>query len=248
MKPAIQEYNDIMIIKRDQPINITSSISNNMSFFRKFNQAITVGLPHRLHLLLILILISIFSFNIKAHAEPYYVAQRIEITMRTGPGTNNKVMSMLSSGESVTMLEYGKEWSRIQTSDGKDGWVLSRYLTKEMPVAFMVTELQEKNNQLTSMLEKIKSENSSLSGTKEKLITKEKEYNDLKQRASNFIEIEQKYNEAIKQLEEQKVFIEKCNSQSHKEILYSFSIGAGVLIIGIILGMSARRKQRNTFL
>lgn len=199
-------------------------------------------------ILIVLALILILIVSIEVNAEPYYVAQRIEITMRTGPGTSHKVMSMLSSGESVSMMEYGKEWSRIQTSDGKDGWVLSRYLTKEVPVTLMVTELQEKNNQLSAMLEKIKSENNTLSGTKEKLIAKEKEYNDLKQRSSNFIEIEQKYNEAIKQLEEQKVFIEKCNSQSNKEILYSFSIGAGVLIIGIILGMSARRKQRSSFL
>ncbi|MBF0377611.1 MAG: TIGR04211 family SH3 domain-containing protein [Desulfamplus sp.] len=199
-------------------------------------------------ILIISALILILIVSIEVNAEPYYVGHRIEITMRTGPGTSYKVMSMLSSGEPVTMMEYGKEWSRIQTSDGKDGWVLSRYLTKEVPVTFMVTELQEKNNQLSSMLEKIKSEKNTLSGTKEKLIAKEKEYNDLKQRASNFIEIEQKYNEAIKLLEEQKVFIEKCNSQSHKEILYSFSIGAGVLIIGIILGISARRKQRNSFL
>ncbi|MBF0229904.1 MAG: TIGR04211 family SH3 domain-containing protein [Desulfamplus sp.] len=199
-------------------------------------------------ILIVLALILILIVSIEVNAEPYYVGQRIEISMRTGPGTSHKVMSMLSSGKSVTMLEYGKDWSRIQTSDGKNGWVLSRYLTKEVPVTLMVTELQEKNNQLSEMLEKIKSENGSLSGTKEKLIAKEKEYNDLKQRSSNFIEIEQKYNEAIKQLEDQKVFIDKCNSQSHKEILYSFSIGAGVLIIGIILGMSARRKQRSSFL
>ncbi|MBF0303649.1 MAG: TIGR04211 family SH3 domain-containing protein [Desulfamplus sp.] len=183
-----------------------------------------------------------------SNAEQYYVGQRIEITMRTGPGTSYKVMTMLPSGEEATMMEYGKEWSRIRTSDGKDGWVLSRYLTKEMPATAMLTELQAKNSELSSMLEQIKAENSTLSGTKERLTVKEKEYSDLKKRSSNFLAIEEKYHEAVKQLEEQKVFIDKCNSQSHREILYSFSIGAGVLIIGIILGMSAKKKQKSSFL
>jgi len=183
-----------------------------------------------------------------ASAEQYYVSQRMEITMRTGPGVSYKIIAMLPSGDAVTMVEYGKEWTRIKTSDGKEGWVLSRYMTKEMPVTLMVNELQDKNRQLSAMLEQIKSENTTLSGTKDKLIGKEKEYNDLKQRSANFLEIEQKYNDAVRQLEEQKVFIEECNSESHKEILYSFSIGAGVLIIGIILGVSAKKQRRNSLL
>lgn len=168
--------------------------------------------------------------------------------MRTGPGVSYKIIAMLPSGDAVTMVEYGKEWARIQTSDGKDGWVLSRYMTKEMPVNLMVAELKEKNRQLTAMLEQMKSDNSALSGTKDKLMGKEREYNDLKQRSANFLEIEQKYNDVVRQLEEQKVIIEQCNSQSHKEILYSFSIGAGVLIIGIILGISAKKQRRDSFL
>ena len=205
------------------------------------------NLIFRAQYMLLFILMSILIHATSSNAEQYYVSQRIEITMRTGPGTSYKVMSMLPSGETTTMLQYGKEWSRIETSDGKDGWVLSRYLTKEMPATSMVAELQAKNSELTSMLEQVKTENSLLSGTKEKLIAKESEYNDLKKRAANFLEIEEKYHEAMTQLEEQKAVIDKCNSESHKEILYSFSIGAGVLIIGIILGMSAKKKQRNSF-
>jgi len=183
-----------------------------------------------------------------ASAEQYYVSQRMEITMRTGPGVSYKIMAMLPSGDGVNMVDYGKEWSKVQTADGKEGWVLSRYMTKEVPVNLMVKELQKKNSELSAMLAQVKSENMALSGTKEKLLGKEKDYNDLKQRSANFLEIEQKYNDAVRQLEEQKVFIEQCNSQSHKEILYSFSIGAGVLIIGIILGISAKKQRRSSLL
>lgn len=213
---------------------------------------IKLPVPHKFsQLLLISVSIAaiILTYSIPAaSAEQYYVSQRMEITMRSGPGVSYKVIAMLPSGNGVTMLEYGKDWSRIQTLDGKDGWVLSRYMTKEMPVTLMVNELQEKNRQLSTTLEKIKAENVALLDIKEKLVGKEKEYNALKLRSSDFLEIEQKYNDTVKQLEEQKVLIERCNSQSHKEILYSFSIGAGVLIIGIILGISAKKRQKSSFL
>ncbi|MBF0258361.1 MAG: TIGR04211 family SH3 domain-containing protein [Desulfamplus sp.] len=168
--------------------------------------------------------------------------------MRTGPGVSYKIIAMLPSGDAVNMVEYGNEWAKIQTANGKEGWVLSRYMTKEIPVSLMVNDLKNKNKELSAMLEQVKSEKMTLADTKNKLIEKEKEYNDLKNRSSNFLEIEQKYNNVVMQLEEQKLLIEKCSSQSNKEILYSFSIGAGVLIIGIILGMSAKRRQGSSLL
>ncbi|MBF0203745.1 MAG: TIGR04211 family SH3 domain-containing protein [Desulfamplus sp.] len=168
--------------------------------------------------------------------------------MRTGPGVSYKVISMLPSGSSVKMIQYGKEWAKVQTAEGKEGWVLSRYMTKEMPVTAMVKELQEKNKQLSDILEQTKSEDKELSVIREKLLIKEKEYNELKNKSSNFLEMEQKYNDIVSQLEEYKILIEQYSSKSNKEILYSFSIGAGVLIIGIILGMSAKRQSRDSFL
>lgn len=202
------------------------------------------------YLKLISTLVIVFTviYAIPAFAAQYYVGQRVEISMRRGPGISYKVITMLPSGEGLTMMEYGKEWSRVQTADGKDGWVLSRYITKDIPDIVMLTELQTKNSELTTVVEQLKAENTALSDTKMKLVEKEKEYNALKERSANFLEIEDKYHTAVKQLEEQKVLIDKCNSQSHKEILYSFSIGAGVLIIGIILGMSAKKKQRHSLI
>lgn len=208
-------------------------------------KVVYVKITIKQYILLSLVIFTIIP-AISAMAAQYYVSQRMDITMRTGPGVSYKIMSMLPSGEGVTMVEYGKEWSKIQTADGKEGWVLTRYMTKDIPAVFMLKDLQDKNMQLSSIMEQIKLENSTLSVTNEKLIEKEKEYNALKQRSSNFLEIEQKYNDAVKQLESQKILIEKCNSQSHKEILYSFSIGAGVLIIGIILGMSAKKRQSSS--
>ncbi|MGD9732915.1 MAG: TIGR04211 family SH3 domain-containing protein [Desulfamplus sp.] len=98
-------------------------------------------------------LLSIYVSPLNANDEQYYVAQRMEITMRSGAGTFYQVKEMLPSGEAVTMVEYSNEWSKIKTASGKQGWVLSRYMTKELPPDLIIKELQENNRLLSATLE-----------------------------------------------------------------------------------------------
>lgn len=196
-------------------------------------------------------LITIFillSLSHNAAAEQYYVTEVFKVTMRTGPGTNRKVIYMPSSGETLTMLEHAKEWSRVKAGNGKEGWVLTQYLTKKRPHSQVVKELTKKNKKLSSMLDKVKSENQALSGTREKLINLEKDYNTLKEKSSTFLVMEQKYNEAAKQLEKQKESIAKLKSQLKNEDMIWFLSGAGVLVVGIILGIGARKQKRSSLL
>jgi len=44
-------------------------------------------------------------------AERAYVTDSFEITFRTGPGTNHKIMRMLSSGQPVEVVREEGEWS-----------------------------------------------------------------------------------------------------------------------------------------
>lgn len=49
------------------------------------------------------------------------------LRVRTGPGTGYEVVASLSKGEKVTKLGVEGEWYRIQTSDGKTGYISSQY-------------------------------------------------------------------------------------------------------------------------
>ncbi|MBF0232584.1 MAG: TIGR04211 family SH3 domain-containing protein [Desulfamplus sp.] len=196
-------------------------------------------------LLTIFIFFSLINFAV---AEQYYVSELMKITMRTGPGVSHKVISMVSSGDILTMLEYTKEWSRVKAPNGKEGWVLTRFITKNRPLSLIVDELRKKNQELSSILETVKAENQALSGTREKLINLEKTYNILKNKSSNFLDMEQKYNEANLQQEEQKKRIEVLESQLKNEDMVWFLSGAGVFMVGIILGVSTKKEKRNSLL
>ncbi len=197
---------------------------------------------------ILITLLILLSLTQNAAAERYYVSELMKITMRTGPGIGHKVISMVSSGDTLSMLEHTKEWSRVRSVSGKEGWVLTRFITKNRPLSLIVEELREQNQKSSSMLDKVKSENKALSGTREKLINLEKSYNILKEKSSTFLVMEQKYNEATHQLQEQKKRIDMLESQLKNEDMIWFLSGAGVLVLGIILGISAKKEKRNSLL
>jgi SH3 domain protein len=65
-----------------------------------------------------------------ADAQTLYVSDRLEITLRTGTSTQHSIVRMLPSGTPLTVLEVdaGAGYTRVRTGEGTDGWVLSRYL------------------------------------------------------------------------------------------------------------------------
>lgn len=49
------------------------------------------------------------------------------LRVRTGPGTSYDVVTSLAKGDKVTKLGVEGDWYRIQTSDGKTGYISSQY-------------------------------------------------------------------------------------------------------------------------
>ncbi|MEQ9563603.1 MAG: TIGR04211 family SH3 domain-containing protein, partial [Woeseiaceae bacterium] len=101
------------------------------------------------------------------HGEPAWISDQFEVMLRTGPSTGNAIQLMLNSGARLEVLERDAEsgYSRVRTSGGTEGWVLTRYLMGE-PAAReqleqLTGELTNANAQGTSLgsqLNSIKSE------------------------------------------------------------------------------------------
>ena len=82
-------------------------------------------------------------------AEPAWVSDQFEITLRSGPSTSNAIQLMVDSGTRLEVLERDAEsgYSRVQTQGGTEGWVLTRYLMNEPSAR---EQLQTLTGQLTS--------------------------------------------------------------------------------------------------
>lgn len=77
-------------------------------------------------------------------AKAMYVRDWIVITVRSAPYETAKSVAAASTNDVVEVLEDGEVWTRIRTKTGKEGWVLSRYLTPDPPRNLPVRQLEEK--------------------------------------------------------------------------------------------------------
>lgn len=197
--------------------------------------------------LLIMSLWMVF-FAYPLFAEDIYVTGITNITMRTGPGLEHKIIAMLESGTKLEIVEYKKNWSRVKKDLEKTGWVLTRFLTKEVPDALVVEKLKKNNQNLMSRLKALEEENKILAVKNATLIQIEEKYNKLKLESTEFLKLDEKYKKMAQQFEVQKSHIETLENNLNDDEKLWFLSGAGVFIVGLFLGLSTRKKKRSSLL
>ena len=108
---------------------------------------------------MLLVLAGFFGLAQQGWATKAYVTDSFEITLRTGPGNENKIIAMLFSGRPLEVLGTRGEWSQVKVLDGgKEGWVLSRYLVTRLPWEVQAKKLQEDSVSLNAKLNRLQKE------------------------------------------------------------------------------------------
>lgn len=183
-------------------------------------------------------------------AKDIYVTDIMNITMRTGPGVQYKIVAILKSGTKLEMVEFQKDWSQVQTGQGKVGWVLSRFLTEKEPDSLMVDELRKKNKNLIRKLTALEEENKTLIVKNAALVQIKEKYNKLKQQQafSEFLKMDAKYKKMQQEFNVQKTQIHQLENDLNNESKLWFLIGPGVFIVGLIFGLSTRKKRKSRLL
>jgi SH3 domain protein len=187
-------------------------------------------------------------------AETLYVSDTLEITMRSGKGTNFGIIRMLRSGTSVTVLEVDKKtgYSQIRTKSGKVGWVLSRFLMKGQAARDRLATAEKKLAEIE--LENSKMETTMAALTQEKAVLQtqlskldgesrnvSQELTEIKRTASSALAIDTEN----KDLKSRLVSLERRiqTVQQENEGLKDrtardwFMVGAAVVLLGIIVGL-----------
>jgi SH3 domain protein len=214
-------------------------------------------LSKRSRLLGLLLLMCLFSPS--AYGETMYVSDMLKLTLRTGPSIENKILAVIDSGQMMEVVEFGDEWSRVQLPNGKEGWVLSRYLTsdetsniklerleaKHKNLMVQAAELLEENNRLQAENQKL---NTEFAANQNQLIEARTNYETLKAEASEFLILKNKFERTASQLAEQTAIVEKLEEQlsrlERSTYIKWFLAGSGVLILGFLIGISTRRQHR----
>ncbi len=194
-------------------------------------------------------------------AETRYVSEIREITLRTGPGVEYKIISMVKSGTPLTVLAEQEDWTNIALDDGKSGWVLTRFLQRDLPDALALAQLRDQHEVLTEKARHLQEENSRLATDNEQLKaalakseadlgTVRSDYDALQQSSADFLGLQTAYKKTAAELAQQQ---DKTNRLENELARVSgdqrtrwFIIGAAVLLIGMIIGFITKPQRRRT--
>jgi SH3 domain protein len=195
-----------------------------------------------------------------ALAEKMFISEDFEITMRTGPATDRKIIALIPTGRQVEVVKAGQEWSEVIWGD-KKGWVLSRYLTNQEPTAVLLAQLRKKHDEIVAQNEELKQQVSTLSSqnnqlgseleqTKGNLSSLTSEHTSLKKESADFLKLKANYEKAVKDMNEARAKAEKIESDFNKLANNDFNkglvYGGGLLVFGFIAGFILKRPKRRT--
>jgi SH3 domain protein len=198
-------------------------------------------------------------FSATGFAESMYVSDVLKVTVRSGPSTEYKILDIAESGDQVEILEAGEEWSRVKLANEKEGYVMTRYLISGPTNAVQLERLQVKQKALTQQATALLEENTMLreenkqlkstrDGTEKSLEKLEGDYKELKAGSAEFLTLKTKYKKVSEQLAEQTKKAERLDQTLSKvelnQYIKWFLAGSGVLLVGFIVGFSARRGRR----
>lgn len=203
--------------------------------------------------------ICVMCFSAVGFAETRYVTDLLKLPLRTGASTEYKILDLVKSGQQLEVVEPGKDWSKVRLPNGKEGYVLNRYLVGQPTSAVQLAKLQTKytslRQQATALIEensRFKEENKTFKSTldsNETALTKlETDYKELKTGAAEFLNLKKKYKEVSTKLVEQtkkaNTLDKELSGLEMNQYIKWFLAGSGVLLVGFIIGFSARRGRR----
>ena len=95
-------------------------------------------------------------------AETGWVRGEVRLNLRSGAGTQFKIIGTVSTGDELVVLDTAESWTRVRTQDGRIGWIPAGYLETEPPAALRLEEVETEAATLRAELEKIRAETSRL--------------------------------------------------------------------------------------
>ena len=216
---------------------------------------------------ILILLMSLFILPAgRAIADTQYVSDQLTITLRRGEGDQYKILKMLKAGTPVETLQEGTAgYVLVRTSDGSEGWVRKQYLTNETPKPIVIAQLEKERErlreqvsqleiqqaELTAKLENSRKDlaggNAAFADLQKELDKVQSKYYDLHTKAANVVELAEEH-DRLKDHNDQLLAEVDQLRQENENILYTgavkwFLAGAGVFLVGIILGKTSRKKK-----
>jgi SH3 domain protein len=210
-------------------------------------------------------LLLVLALPRSAAAETMYINDNLEVMIRGGKGVEFKILAIKKAHEPLEVLKTEDDYCYVRTEGGIEGWVLRRYLTRELPAPMVITNLRTEIEKLkaeqaalTQEYQKLQEErkliadSSSLLGEKAK--TLESQYQELKASSANVISIKQEHDRLAEENRKNTLAIDRLTEKNRQlqdyTLLLWFVAGAGTFLTGIVFGaviQGLRYKRKKSF-
>jgi len=197
-------------------------------------------------------------------AETRYIKPSSEIVVRKGQGVKFKVIAMIKDGASVELLAEDDSYARVRLSNGKEGWVLKRFLSATPPLVDVVASLRSEKKELkqkeAELMQNITGLSSSLAETRKELDSTVTERNQmwadfqtLQRETADVVKIKNELLETRKNnkhLTQELASTKKDGERLRKNFAIKwFLAGGSVLLLGMLIGgVLAGKSRRKTSL
>ncbi|MFT6098521.1 MAG: SH3 domain protein [Arenicella sp.] len=210
---------------------------------------------------LILIAVTALSASAMVAAQTRYVTDDFKVMLRTGPSVQNKIVDSLNSGTRLEVLreDAGNGHSQVQTSSGKIGYVLTRFLSDNRSarsrlkyLESQLKQLRSKPGELQALLATSQDENQLLITQNTQLTNQyaeaSKELEQIKAVSADAVNLSQR--SAKLEIEVQQLLLQLDDIRIQNEVLKDqsakrwFVLGVGAILVGLLLGWILSIAQR----
>ncbi len=209
----------------------------------------------------VLVLMGLVLTVVTSAAETRYVTDDLTITLRTGPAKDRKIIAFPKSGTPMQVINSGDEYTEVQLPNGKQGFVLTRFLTAQVPADIRLAQLEKKHAAMVQRYEELKEKTSTLnteskglsgelSSTQKALEKLTAEHEALKSESKEFLKLKAKYEKAVKDAAGARARADKVDKELSQ--LYSSQLntgllyGGGLIVLGFITGFIVKRPKRKS--
>ena len=174
------------------------------------------------------------AFNVSA--ADFHIADDVQLFMHSGPSYEYRIVSRVRSGDPVSVIERGKDYTKVKLADGKEGWMLSRYIAEgNSQLVALKSELPSLRQQVKDLTEQLDNRSKQVDQLSAELQTYKDETSDT---TSKLIEKDSK----IRSLEFEVSNMDQSNMM--RWLTHGGLIALAGLIIGLIVPSLPRRKKK----
>ncbi|MBW2055961.1 MAG: TIGR04211 family SH3 domain-containing protein [Deltaproteobacteria bacterium] len=187
-----------------------------------------------------LLVFSLFWWPGIGSAETMYVTDRLYLSLRSIPDQDQPAIALLPSDTKVEVLEIQNNWARVALDDGRTGWVLKRFLVKDVPKSVVIEQLKQEIEKKDFLLDKLQSENAS----------RQQEISDRAMLEAKQKALQKKIEALKSQISQQKKRIEVSTKEDTvKRLKEVYVTGIVALFLGLVTGYMLRKpkKKRQIF-